>query len=83
VGDPNRSLTSGISRVILRQTHLALHHLRAFAKHRGEIIAGVEIMNKDNKTIARERQDPLRERYKEKPEEAWITDRAKTTGGNA
>jgi len=39
-------------------------------------------MNKENKTNARERQDPLRERYKDKPEEAWITDRAKTTGGD-
>lgn len=29
----------------------------------------------------RARQDPLRERYREKPEEARITDRAKTSGG--
>lgn len=29
----------------------------------------------------RERQDPLRERYKAVPEEASITDRARTTGG--
>ncbi len=29
----------------------------------------------------RERQEPLRARYKEAPEEAWIIDRAKTTRG--
>lgn len=32
-------------------------------------------------TDVRARQHPLRERYKEAPKDAWITDRAKTTGG--
>ena len=31
--------------------------------------------------LVRERQDPIRERYKTAPEEAAITDRARTTGG--
>ena len=35
------------------------------------------------KTVnVRARQNPLRERYKEVPEEALITDWAKTTGGD-
>jgi len=39
-------------------------------------------VNEKKKSSARERQDPLRERYKEKPEEARITDRAIATGGD-
>ena len=36
----------------------------------------------ETKTVnARARQNPLRERYQETPEEALITDRARTTGG--
>lgn len=37
-------------------------------------------MNDEIAASARERQDPLRELYKENPREAWITDRAKTSG---
>lgn len=35
----------------------------------------------DHQTGVRARQDPLRARYKTSPEEAMITDRARTTGG--
>ncbi|MDZ7780753.1 MAG: OsmC family protein [Gemmatimonadota bacterium] len=38
-------------------------------------------MAEKDSTSVRERQDPLRERYKAAPEEAAITDRARTTGG--
>ncbi|PEN12212.1 osmotically inducible protein OsmC [Longibacter salinarum] len=38
-------------------------------------------MTEQDATSVRKRQDPLRERYKSVPEEATITDRAKTTGG--
>lgn len=38
-------------------------------------------MTAHDTTRVRERQDPLRERYKVTPEEAAITDRARTTGG--
>jgi uncharacterized OsmC-like protein len=37
--------------------------------------------HQDNMTV-RDRQDPLRERYKNNPQEAAITDRAKTSGGS-
>lgn len=35
----------------------------------------------DSNNNVRGRQDPLRERYKENAQEAWITDRGRTTGG--
>lgn len=38
-------------------------------------------MAEKDSTSVRERQDPLRERYQIAPEEAAITDRARTTGG--
>lgn len=38
-------------------------------------------MTDKNMTEARERQDPLRERYKESPREALITDRGRANGG--
>lgn len=38
-------------------------------------------MSQANSSVVRERQDPLRDRYKENPKEAWITDRGRTTDG--
>src|SRR5690606_21626049 len=38
-------------------------------------------MTEHGKTSVRERQDPLRERYRTAPDEAAITDRARTVGG--
>lgn len=38
-------------------------------------------MTRTNDTNVRERQDPLRKKYKSQPDAALITDRAKTSGG--